>query len=61
MCIRDSDPSYQNVLEELQSRMKAHMDLVNDHFDACTYYRDHWTRDRLILKTATLHTDLKLD
>ena len=55
------DPSYQNVLEELQSRMKAHMDLVNDHFDACTYYRDHWTRDRLILKTATLHTDLKLD
>ena len=35
--------------EQLQRWMKEH----NDGFEACTWYRDHWTNDRNITDTAT--------
>lgn len=25
----------------------------NDNFETCTWYRDHWTRERNIINTAT--------
>ena len=33
----------------LQQRMNA----INDTFEACTWYRDNWTEDRIIRRTAT--------
>ncbi len=38
----------------LQQRMNA----LNDTFEACTWYRDNWTEDRIILRTATLNSSL---
>ena len=29
------------------------MSSLNDTFEVCTWYRDHWTEDRRILRTAT--------
>ena len=33
------------------------MAALGDTFEACTWYRDHWTRDRVILCTATLNPE----
>jgi hypothetical protein len=30
------------------------MEEIGDTFEKCTWYRDHWTRDRVILQSATL-------
>ncbi len=40
--------------EELRAMLKGRMDALNDTFEACTWYRDNWTADRIILRTATL-------
>jgi hypothetical protein len=32
----------------------ARMASLNDTFEACTWYREHWTEDRVIVRTATL-------
>ena len=36
----------------LQQRMNA----LNDTFEVCTWYRNNWTEDRIILRTATLNS-----
>jgi len=34
--------------------LKQRMVALNDTFEACTWYRDNWTENRVILRTATL-------
>ena len=43
-----------DTLEHFRDMIKAHMEELNDTFEACTWYRDHWTEDRIILRTATM-------
>ena len=47
------DPAYAQVRDEMKAQMKAEMARVNDNFEATSYYRDHWTKDRHIIRTAT--------
>jgi arylsulfatase A-like enzyme len=46
------DPAHAAVLAELRGRLQQRMDALNDAFVPCTWYRDHWTEDRIILRTA---------
>jgi arylsulfatase A-like enzyme len=42
------------LLETFRARLKGKMAAINDTFECCTWYRDHWIEDRNILRTATL-------
>lgn len=48
------DPGHAAVLERFRGLLARSMDRVSDTFESCTWYRDHWTEDRRILRTATL-------
>ena len=48
------DPAYADVLERFRTMLRGRMAALNDTFEACTWYRDHWTEDRVILRTATM-------
>ena len=39
---------------DFREMLKQRMNALNDTFEACTWYRDNWTEDRVILRTATL-------
>ena len=41
------------TLRHYRERSKAWRKERNDGFESCTWYRDHWTRDRNITLTAT--------
>ncbi len=48
-----ADPARQAVLEHLRTQLRAKMEGRNDTFEACTWYRDHWTDgNRCILRGA---------
>jgi arylsulfatase A-like enzyme len=47
------EPGYGGVLASFRSMLEARMASLNDTFEACTWYRDHWTEDRVIQRTAT--------
>ena len=40
---------------QFRAMLQQRMDALNDTFEACTWYRDNWTEDRIILRTATLN------
>jgi hypothetical protein len=40
------------VLAAYRDLLKARMAALNDEFAACTWYRDHWIEDRVILRSA---------
>jgi len=46
------DPAHADAAERLRSLLRERMDELNDAFQACTWYRDHWTQDRNILRGA---------
>lgn len=46
---------YQLELKNFRQQLKKRLLDLNDSFEACTWYRDHWTKNRLILKTETLN------
>ena len=37
-----ADPTYQNKLNELRTKMNAKMESLSDSFDVSTYYQDNW-------------------
>ncbi len=49
-----NDPSHHTTLENCRQLLKQRMDDLNDTFEACTWYRDHWIEDRIIRRTATM-------
>jgi arylsulfatase A-like enzyme len=49
-----ADPARAETLERFRDMLRARMAALNDTFEACTWYRDHWTEDRIILRTATM-------
>ena len=48
-----ADPAYKATLERFRKMLATKMKSINDDFAACTWYRDNWTKDRIIVKTAT--------
>ena len=55
------NPDYNVVMADLKEKMRIKMESINDGFESCSFYKENWIRERLILKTATLHKDLVLD
>ena len=47
-----SDAAHQTVLQEMRVKLAEKMQSVSDNFEASTFYRDHWTEDRIILRAA---------
>ncbi|MFN2133856.1 MAG: sulfatase [Anaerolineae bacterium] len=49
-----SDPAHAEALCRCREMLRARMAALNDTFAPCTWYRDHWTEDRVIVRTATM-------
>lgn len=45
------DPEYSETKKALRDLMSAEMNRIGDKFHPSSYYRDNWTKDRIILKT----------
>lgn len=48
-----NDPAYADKKQELRQQMLKKMEEIGDTFEACSWYKDNWVKDRLILRTAT--------
>lgn len=49
------NPAYTEVLEDFRASLQTRLAALNDTFEQCTWYRDHWIEDRVILRSATLN------
>ncbi len=47
------DPAHAQVKADLRDMLTARMAAVNDTFEPTSWYRDNWTEDRLIMRSAT--------
>ncbi|MFH1732494.1 MAG: sulfatase [Planctomycetota bacterium] len=47
-----ADPAHKAALARFRAMLAAKMSSLNDTFEKCTWYRDHWTEDRIILRAA---------
>ncbi len=44
---------YQTTLAQFRTMLKQKMGSLNDSFESCTWYRDHWTEgQRHIIRAA---------
>lgn len=48
------DPQYRDKLDYFRNLLRKKMEELSDTFEASTWYRDNWTRDRIIIKTARI-------
>jgi hypothetical protein len=46
------DPAHAAVLDGFRDQLRTRMSALSDRFEACTWYRDHWIEDRIILRAA---------
>ena len=46
------DPAHADTLARFRTMLEARLAAIGDSFETCTWYRDHWTRDRNILRAA---------
>lgn len=46
------NPGHEAAVKELRAFMHEKMASLNDTFETCTWYRDNWTEDRIILRAA---------
>lgn len=44
---------HKNKLEYYRNCLRKKMELINDDFNKASYYRDNWTKDRIIIRSAT--------
>jgi arylsulfatase A-like enzyme len=42
------NPDHKQTLDHFRELLKARMKALDDNFEACTWYRDHWVKDRII-------------
>ncbi|MFO8056984.1 MAG: sulfatase [bacterium] len=47
-----SEKEHAKTKKRLKEFMKDKMESLNDNFEKCTWYRDHWIKDRIILRGA---------
>jgi arylsulfatase A-like enzyme len=50
------EKTYAEVLDSFRDNLAKRMTSLNDTFESCTWYRDHWTEDNVILRSATSGT-----
>jgi len=49
-----ASPEHADILDDFRTHLTARMAAINDTFEACTWYRDHWTDgNRNIIRSAT--------
>ena len=48
------EPELTNLRDQFRIALQQRMNAIKDTFEACTWYRDNWTEDRIILCTAML-------
>jgi arylsulfatase A-like enzyme len=48
------DRKHTDTVSRFRGLLQGRMDNLGDTFEACTWYRDHWTHDRVIARSATL-------
>ncbi len=48
------EPGWDGLVERFRAQLGTRMAAIGDTFEACTWYRDHWTVDRRIVRSATL-------
>ncbi len=48
-----NDTAHAVLLAEFREKLKQKMQSLHDEFRECTWYRDHWTKERNIVHTAT--------
>lgn len=46
------DPKHKETMHRFRAMLAKKMKSLNDTFEKCTWYRDNWTKDRIILKGA---------
>ncbi len=46
------EKDHTNTKKRLKEFMKEKMDSLNDNFEKCTWYKEHWIKDRIILRGA---------
>ena len=49
------DSEHAELLKSLRVDLAERMNSLNDSFETCSWYERHWTRDRIILRTATMN------
>lgn len=54
------DAAHAETMAYFRALLQVRMTELNDTFEACTWYEQHWTHNRLILRTATLDTEAEL-
>jgi len=47
-----ADPAHADALARLRRMLKERLAAIGDTFEPCTWYRDHWTKNRNILRGA---------
>jgi arylsulfatase A-like enzyme len=48
-----NESSHRSTLELFRTALKKRMEELGDTFELCTWYRDHWTEDRKIIRLAS--------
>jgi len=48
------DKQYATTLRDFRNALSRKMKSIHDTFEFCTWYRDNWTKNRLILRSATM-------
>ena len=46
------DPAHSEKLAELRRKMNQKMAAIHDEFKPCSWYRDHWIQDRVIMRAG---------
>ncbi len=46
------DSGYEKKLKELREKMNRKLVSISDGFEKCSWYRDHWTHDRVIVRSG---------
>ena len=46
------DPARKATMRRFRDMLAARMKSIGDTFEQCTWYRDRWTKDRIIVRTA---------
>lgn len=54
-----NDPDHSKMKNVLKDYMYSKMDELNDPFKPTTWYRDHWIKDRVIVRSATRELEEK--
>ena len=47
-----ADPAHKATMDRFRDMLATRRKSLNDTFEACTWYRDNWTKDRIILRGA---------